>query len=51
MIDQETARKTQMSKFPNLLSNSTDLNSPMNGVPHWMTKTLAGLNLMNEISK
>jgi len=41
MIDRATARKTQMSKFPNPLSNSVDLNSPLNGVPHWMTETLA----------
>jgi hypothetical protein len=51
MIDRATARKTQMSKFPNPLSNSIDLNSPLNGVPHWMTETLAGLTLMKEISK
>jgi hypothetical protein len=51
MIDRAIARKTQMSKFPNPLSNSVDLNSPLNGVPHWMTETLAGLTLMKEISK
>jgi hypothetical protein len=51
MIDRATARKTQMSKFPNPLSNSIDLNSPLNGVPHWMTETLTGLTLMKEISK
>ena len=45
MIDWATARKTLMSKFPNPLSNSVDLNSPLNGVPHYMTKTLAGLFL------
>jgi hypothetical protein len=51
MIDKATTRKTQMSKFPNPLSNSVDLNSPLNGVPHWMTETLASLTLMKEISK
>ena len=51
MIDRATARKTQMSKFPNPLSNSVDLNSPLNGVPHWMTETLAGSALMKEASK
>jgi hypothetical protein len=51
MIDRETVRKTQMPKFPNPLSNSIDLNSPLNGVPHWMTETLAGLALMKEASK
>jgi hypothetical protein len=51
MIDRATARKTQMSKFPNSLSNSVDLNSPLNDVPHWMAETLAGLTLMKEISK
>ena len=40
-----------MSKFPNPLSNSVDLNSPLNGVPQWMNETLAGLTLMKEISK
>jgi hypothetical protein len=51
MIDRETVRKTQMSKFPNPLSNSVDLNSPLNGVPHWMTETLASSDLMKEASK
>jgi hypothetical protein len=51
MIDRATARKTQMSKFPNPLSNSVDMNPPLNDVPHWMTETLAGLTLMKEISK
>jgi hypothetical protein len=51
MIDQATVRKTQMSKFPNPLSNPVDLNSPLNSVPHWMTETLAGLALMKEASK
>jgi hypothetical protein len=51
MIDQATVRKTQMSKFQNPLSNSIDLNSPLNGVPQWMTETLAGSALMKEASK
>jgi hypothetical protein len=51
MIDQATVRKTQMSKFPNPLSNPIDLNSPLNGVPYWMTETIAGLVLMKEASK
>jgi hypothetical protein len=51
MIDRATVRKTQMSKFPNPLSNTIDLNSPLNGVPHWMTETLAGSSLMKEASK
>jgi hypothetical protein len=40
-----------MSKFPNPLSNPIDLNSSLNGVPHWMTETLAGSSLMKEASK
>jgi hypothetical protein len=51
MIDRPTVRKTQISKFPNPLSNPVDLNSPLNGVPHWMNETLAGLALMKEASK
>jgi hypothetical protein len=51
MKDRETVRKTHMSKFPNPLSNSVDLNSPLNGVPHWMTETLASSDLMKEASK
>jgi hypothetical protein len=51
MIDRATVRKTQMFKFPNPLSNRVDLNSSLNGVPHWMTETLAGLALMKEASK
>ena len=39
-----------MSKFSNPLSNSVDLNSPLNDVPHWMTETLARLTLMKEAS-
>jgi hypothetical protein len=34
MIDRATVRTTQMSKFPNPLSNLVDLNSPLNGAPH-----------------
>jgi hypothetical protein len=51
MIDRENVRTTQMSKFPNPLSNPVDLNSSLNGVPHWMTKTLASLTMMKEASK
>jgi hypothetical protein len=51
MIDRATVRKTQMFKFPNPLSNPVDLNSSLNGVPHWMTETLAGLALIKEASK
>jgi hypothetical protein len=51
MIDRATVRTTQMSKFPNPLSNSVDLNFPLNGVPHWMTEILAGSVLMKEASK
>jgi hypothetical protein len=51
MIDRATVRTTQMSKFPNPLSNPVDLNFPLNGVPHWMTETLAGSSLMKEASK
>jgi hypothetical protein len=51
MIDREPVRTTQMSKFPNPLSNPVDLNSSLNGAPHWMTETLAGLTLMKEASK
>jgi hypothetical protein len=40
-----------MSKFPNPLSNPVDLNFQLNGVPHWMTETLAGSTLMKEASK
>jgi hypothetical protein len=40
-----------MSKFPNPLSNPVDLNSSLNGVPHWMIETLAGSALMKEASK
>jgi SPX domain protein involved in polyphosphate accumulation len=51
MIDRATVRKTQMSKFPNPLSNPVDLNSSLNSVPHWMTETLVGSALMKEASK
>jgi hypothetical protein len=51
MIDRETIRTTQMSKFPNPLSNPIDLNFPLNGVPQWMTETLDGSTLMKEASK
>ena len=44
-------RITQVSKSPSSLSISVDLNFPLNGVPHWMTKTLAGSALMKEASK
>jgi hypothetical protein len=51
MIDRAIVRTTQMSKFPNPLSNPVDLNFPLNGVPHWMIETLAGSSLMKEASK
>jgi hypothetical protein len=51
MIDRATVRKTQMSKFPNPLSNPIDLNSLLNGVPHWMAETLDGSTLLKEASK
>jgi hypothetical protein len=51
MIDWATVRKTQMSKFPNPLSNPVDLNSSLNGAKNWMTETLAGSALMKEASK
>jgi hypothetical protein len=40
-----------MSKFPNPLSNPIDMNSPLNGAPHWMNETLASSTLMKEASK
>jgi hypothetical protein len=40
-----------MSKSPRSLSNPVDMNFPLNGVPHWMTETLAGSALMKEASK
>jgi SPX domain protein involved in polyphosphate accumulation len=51
MIDRATVRTTHMYKFPNPLSNLVDLNSSLNGAPHWMTETLAGSSLMKEASK
>jgi hypothetical protein len=44
-------RITQVPESPRSLSISIDLNFPLNGVPHWMTETLAGLALMKEASK
>ena len=40
-----------MSKYPNPLSNPVDLNSSLNGTPHWMTENLASSTLMMEASK
>jgi hypothetical protein len=44
-------RITQVPKSPSSLSISVDLNFPLNGVPHYMTETLAGSALMKEASK
>jgi hypothetical protein len=44
-------RITQVPESPSSLSISVDLNFPLNGVPHWMIETLAGLALMKEASK
>jgi hypothetical protein len=44
-------RITQVPESPSSLSISVDLNFPLNGVPHWMTETLAGSSLMKEASK
>jgi hypothetical protein len=44
-------RITQVPESPSSLSISVDLNFPLNGVPHWMTETLAGSALMKEASK
>jgi hypothetical protein len=44
-------RITQVPESPISLSISIDLNFPLNGVPHWMTETLASLALMKEASK
>jgi hypothetical protein len=44
-------RITQVPESPRSLSISVDPNFPLNGVPHWMTKTLAGSTLMKEVSK
>jgi hypothetical protein len=51
MIDRATVRTTQMSKFPNPLSNPIDMNFPLKEVSHWMTETLASSSLMMEASK
>jgi hypothetical protein len=42
---------TQVPESPRSLSISVDLNFPLNGVPHWMNETIAGLSLMKEASK
>jgi hypothetical protein len=44
-------RITQVPESPRSLSIFVDLNFPLNGVPHWMTETLAGLALMKEVPK
>jgi hypothetical protein len=44
-------RTTQMPESPRSLSIIVDMKSPLNGVPHWMTETLAGSALMKEASK
>jgi hypothetical protein len=44
-------RITQVPESPRSLSISIDLNFPLNGVPHWMTETLAGSTLMKEAYK
>jgi hypothetical protein len=44
-------RITQVPESPSSLSISVDMNFPLNGVPHWMTQTLAGSALMKEASK
>jgi hypothetical protein len=44
-------RITQVPESPRSLSISVDLNFQLNGVPHWMTETLAGSSLMKEVSK
>ena len=44
-------RITQVPESPRSLSISVDLNFPLNGVPHWMTETLAGSALMKDASK
>jgi hypothetical protein len=43
-------RTTQVPESLRSLSIAVDLKSPLNGVPHWMTETLAGLALMKEAS-
>ena len=44
-------RTTQVPESPRSLSIVEDMKSPLNGVPHWMTETLAGSTLMKEASK
>ena len=44
-------RTTQVPESPRSLSISVNLNFPLNGVPHWVTETLAGSALMKEVSK
>jgi hypothetical protein len=44
-------RITQVPECPRSLSNSVDLNFPLNGVPRYMTKTLVGSAMMKEASK
>jgi hypothetical protein len=44
-------RITQVPESPRSLLISVDMNFPLNGVPHWMTETLAGSTLMKEASK
>jgi hypothetical protein len=44
-------RITQVPESPRSLSISVDLNFPLNGVPHWMTETLASSTMMKEASK
>jgi hypothetical protein len=44
-------RTTQVPESPRSLSIAVDLKSPLNGAPHWMNETLAGLALMKEASK
>jgi hypothetical protein len=43
--------RTQVPESARSLSIVVDLKSPLNGVPHWMTETLAGSALMKEASK
>jgi hypothetical protein len=38
-------------QIPKSTLKTIDLNSSLNGVPHWMTETLAGSALMKEASK
>ena len=44
-------RITQVPESPRSLSISVDMNFPLNGVPHWMTETLASSAVMKEASK